>query len=131
MPVKRLNPDQIRIVNQLKDLTAGRFDSSNSFLHYLPFLLEYQQLSPSSYKSFLQFVQDAATDSPQPQVLDALRILDQIVSSEDGTLITPNRGMFAGNRYYNWSELGTRTDSTSVIMHLVNKAAYVLNLSRA
>ena len=125
-----LDQNQMAIVGNLRDLTAGLSPESDPFLYYLPRFLEYNILAPTALESYLAFVKSAVSREPSLLVKDALLIVNQIVSSEDGSLIPPNPVMVENNSHFQWGELGGFTDSKSVILHLINKTALVLNLGR-
>jgi len=123
-----LTSDQLRSIGRLKDLVTGKVGNQDSFLYYLPQLLEQQTLKPTILKSYISFAECALNYQKPTLVDDALKLLNQIVNFEDGSLIKPNPEMFVGNLHFKWQELGNHTDAISAISHIINKTALVLNL---
>jgi hypothetical protein len=128
MDIQNLN--RLDIIGNLKDMLAGRDIFPDPFLYYLPNLLENHQLSGIEPIHAVKFAQLALKYEKSPLMQDALKILNKLVSPEDGSLIKAAPDIFYENRNFFWKELGTYTKTTDVILHIFNRTIFLNSLGK-
>jgi hypothetical protein len=122
-----LTAEQRVLIDQLRDVVGSQND--DLFLHTLPDLLETQKIPPVLAKNCYLFAQNAVNDLQHPMVSEALKILNQLIDVEDGTLLPTSSDMFI-SRHFKWDELGSHKDPQSTITHIINKCVTQLNLAK-
>ncbi len=114
----------------LIDLVTDLDPQAHPFLHYLPQLFEQNILNPITLGSFVVFAQASLKRDVNPLLIDAFHVLNQLIDPHDGSMLTPTQATFFDNRNFTWKELGSFTDPTSLIFHVVNKTVMVLELGK-
>ncbi len=117
-------------ISRLRDLLAYTDQIQDPFLYHLPNLLgkhDFSQIDPGNAVTFCEY---ALKHQKEPIVMDALRVLNQLIEPTDGTLKTPSRLMFVENRNFSWKELGDFKDASSVIMHIFHKTIFFMSLGK-
>ena len=117
-------------IGKLRDITSSAGIDTNPFLHYLPDLFERNILNPITIDGYIVFAENALRLEPRGLVIDALKVLNQLINPEDSSLLTPNPQMLQDNSHFKWQEFGTFTDPKSVISHIINKCSLVLSLGK-
>lgn len=118
------------VLGRLKDLTSGTTPQSDPFLYYLPYLIERKIITSVSFSTFIPFIEELRKPQASEIVRSALRVLNQLVSSEDGHLLPVSPDAFVGNVHFKWDELGMHKNAQSVITHVINKVVWRLNLGK-
>ena len=118
-------------IGRLRDYAARADQKTDPFLHFMPQLFEMRKIPTALLPTVVRFTEEYYKGAPTPLILDALKILNQLVSRDDGTLVTPNPTVFSDVRYFKWAELGNHTDAVSVVIHVINKLVLRLNLERS
>ena len=114
----------------LRDIVSRANIDANPFLHKLADFFENNILKPVSLKGYLVFAENAIQVESSDMVIDALKILNKLIDPESGNLLSLTPDMLEDNRYFKWKEFGSHRDPISVISHIVNKCALVLNLGK-
>jgi len=115
-------------IDQIRDCVSGISSEENPFLYYLPDLLVSATFLSIDPSQALLFTKVATLHDHSPLIIDALRILNQMVNPKDGSVYPPGPQMFYNNSNFFWKELGTHTTSAEAILHIINKTTFTLSL---
>ncbi|MEK7166745.1 MAG: hypothetical protein AAB874_08110 [Patescibacteria group bacterium] len=124
------NKNKQVMLGLLRDIVSRANIDANPFLHKLADFFENNILKPVSLKGYLVFAENAIQVESSDMVIDALKILNKLIDPESGNLLSLTPDMLEDNRYFKWKEFGSHRDPISVISHIVNKCALVLNLGK-
>lgn len=125
-----MDTKRLETIIQIKSLVERLDNHTHPFLFHLPSLLERKEFSRFDPTKALEFTRSALKYDSHPVIKDALRILDNIISVEDGTLKTPGPNHFFNNQYFFWNELGTYTSAFDVISHVFNRTIFFLSVTQ-
>jgi hypothetical protein len=117
-------------VSRLKEIVARADNHRQPFLYYLPQLLDKPELSLIDPAHAVKFAEIARKYDALPLVKDALKILNQTVNPDDGSLREPARDIFYDNQSFFWNELGNHTKATDIISHILQKTAFIIAVSK-
>jgi hypothetical protein len=121
---------RLNALGQIQDLVGHVNYEKDPFLYYLPELLCKPEFALIDATKMLQFVTVALKPEKPPIMIDALKILNQIVNAEDGSLQTPAPNFFYDNQNFLWKELGGHERPVDVILHMVNKVLFVASVGQ-
>jgi hypothetical protein len=117
-------------VGKLYDLLTHIDVKSDPFLYYLPQLVTDPKQPEINPENAVSFTELALSHDKLPIVADALKILNSLINSTDGSLITPSRNLFYDNRSFFWDELGGHTSAIEVISHIFNNVIFQTSLGK-
>jgi hypothetical protein len=121
---------RLDLIDRIRDKTARASAQQNPFIYYLPEILTKPEFQEVNLSNILLFVTYFENDQYAPVVSDALHILNQLVSNNEGTILPPGPQMFYNSRNFFWKELGNHTNASHVIMHIINKTIFLLSLEK-
>jgi hypothetical protein len=125
------NVKRSQIIGQIRDLIPNTSSFTDPFLYYLPNLLTSAEFKNINAEKTLDFVRLAVKYEKPQIVIDALKILNQLIDPQVGTLKRPDKEFFYENNNFFWKELGGYTESPDVIMHILNKTLFVITVGKA
>jgi len=117
-------------LEDLKSLVLKIDNKENPFLYYLPSLLQTKPFSRFNPENALLFTTAALKYNSHPVVSDALRILNNIIQVDDGSLKQPSPHHFFNNQHFFWNELGGHTSAVDVISHVFNRTIFFLSIAK-
>lgn len=120
--------DKDTYIGKIRDLVSITSPQKDPFLYYLPFLIEQNVLKDITPESLFKYAQIAVLQEKSEVLLDGLKILNQLVDSNDGSMRPPSPTNFFNNQSFVWSELGGHTKNVDVISHIINKTIFVSSL---
>jgi len=117
----------MQIIGQIRDTIPVTFHKSNPFLFFLADIISRPDFSDIAADKVLIFAKIAIREDKPPIVIDALKILNQLVNIDDGSFKNPDPTIFYGNGNFFWSELGHHHFATDVVSHILNKTLFRLS----
>ena len=111
-------------LGKLTDLVSRLSPKTQTFLYYLPQLLNTPEFSNINPENAVKFTELALKDEQSPIIKDALKVLNRVVNIEDGSLKMFSKDMFYENNSFFWRELGEHTKTPEVIAHIFNKIIF-------
>jgi hypothetical protein len=122
---------KLRLLGEITDMIPNELIHDNPFLRFLPQLLVTPEFSNLNLEKVKNFTRLAIAEDKQSVVADALKILNQLIRPDDGSLKKSAPDIFYGNYHFNWKELGNNTTAPDVIRHVLNKTLFVISLGQA
>lgn len=121
-----MDTKDIAIFEKLKQAVAVTDNKTQPFLYYLPFLLSKGNLSSIKPEQALRFVAVALKHDKPVIMKDALTVLNRLISSDDGSFLTPSKTLFIENQTFFWNNLGKNITVPDIILHVFNKTYFEL-----
>lgn len=124
------NNKKAELLGQLYDIRQQLDCRVEPFLYYLPEIIKQKELSLINLEHAVIFTKLALKHDQLPFILDAKKILNKLVNTEDGSLKTPGRDIFYENNNFFWKELGDHTKAEDVILHIFNKTMFYISVGK-